>query len=293
MIPTNLAQQLLQCAQLLLSIAEQQGAVRPAATLTVNELLDEFLATKARTGRSQRYLWSVRTSVARLLGDFRERKVVDVKAADVEAALAGLPVAARTARTYFTDVRILFNFAVRREYLARNPLLSIEVPSFLPKPPALHSPDEVRAVLKVAFERDRAMGRSLAVRYFAGVRAAELQRMSEANLLDGYVEIPAEKSKTRRRRLVSISPNLRAWLDTGGTLRTGRMSGELAEVARRAGVPWPGNVTRHSFCSYHLAHFGNAGRTALEAGHSEQMLFAHYREVTTKEAAREFWEVGP
>ena len=31
----------------------------------------------------------------------------------------------------------------------------------------------------------------------------------------------------------------------------------------------------------------------VEAGHSEQMLFAHYRELVTKEAAAEFWAIVP
>jgi len=67
----------------------------------------------------------------------------------------------------------------------------------------------------------------------------------------------------------------------------------LARLAAAKGVPWPSNVTRHSFVSYHLAHFGSAAKTALEAGHSEAMLFAHYRELVTPEAAAEFWAIRP
>jgi len=33
--------------------------------------------------------------------------------------------------------------------------------------------------------------------------------------------------------------------------------------------------------------------TALEAGHAEQIMFNHYREVVTKEAAAEFWQIVP
>jgi hypothetical protein len=64
-------------------------------------------------------------------------------------------------------------------------------------------------------------------------------------------------------------------------------------VARLSGAPWPANVTRHSFVSYHLAAFENAGKTALEAGHSEAMLFAHYRAVVTETTALEFWALRP
>lgn len=45
--------------------------------------------------------------------------------------------------------------------------------------------------------------------------------------------------------------------------------------------------------SYHLAAFESAAKTALEAGHSEQMLFNHYRAVVTQETALEFWSIRP
>jgi hypothetical protein len=44
---------------------------------------------------------------------------------------------------------------------------------------------------------------------------------------------------------------------------------------------------------YNLAQFQNAGKTALEAGHSEQMLFNHYRELVTSEEAAAFWAITP
>jgi integrase len=59
-------------------------------------------------------------------------------------------------------------------------------------------------------------------------------------------------------------------------------------------VDWPQNALRHSFASYHLAHFKNAASTALELGHHDsRVTFAHYRElVKPKEAAR-YWKLKP
>ena len=37
----------------------------------------------------------------------------------------------------------------------------------------------------------------------------------------------------------------------------------------------------------------SAAKTALQAGHSEEMLFGHYREIVTAETAAEFWELTP
>jgi hypothetical protein len=98
---------------------------------------------------------------------------------------------------------------------------------------------------------------------------------------------------------VKIHPVLRAWLDLGGELplhdvnnRMRLFTSALKELKPEP-VPWPHNVTRHSFVSYHLAAFENAAKTALEAGHSETMLFAHYRELVTLHEAEQFWALTP
>ena len=118
--------------------------------------------------------------------------------------------------------------------------------------------------------------------------------MTEENILldRGVIEVPAKKSKTRRRRLIVIQPNLRDWLALEAELRpVSPMT--VRAVVRQSKVEWHHNVTRHSFVSYHLAQFQNAAKTALEAGHTEQMLFAHYRELVTQEQAAEFWAIQP
>ena len=118
--------------------------------------------------------------------------------------------------------------------------------------------------------------------------------MTEENILldRGVIEVTAKKSKTRRRRLIAVQPNLRAWLALEGELRAVSPMTVRAEI-RQSKVDWHHNVTRHSFVSYHLAQFQNAAKTALEAGHTEQMLFAHYRELVTPTTAAEFWAIRP
>ncbi len=51
---------------------------------------------------------------------------------------------------------------------------------------------------------------------------------------------------------------------------------------------------RHSFGSYHLGAFENAGKTALQMGHRELgTLFEHYRRAVKKEDAERFWRIQP
>jgi integrase len=51
---------------------------------------------------------------------------------------------------------------------------------------------------------------------------------------------------------------------------------------------------RHSFASYHLAHFQDAAKLALELGHTKQeLLFQHYQELVTPEVAAKYWDIRP
>ena len=63
-----------------------------------------------------------------------------------------------------------------------------------------------------------------------------------------------------------------------------------------AGIPktWPDNALRHSYASYHLAHYKNASELALYLGHADtKVISQHYREVVTKEQAKSYWNIIP
>ena len=48
-----------------------------------------------------------------------------------------------------------------------------------------------------------------------------------------------------------------------------------------------------SFVSYRLAETQDAGKTALESGHDQTILFAHYRELVKPQAAKLYWSIIP
>lgn len=269
------------------------------APLSVSELVTEFLFAKAKAGRSVRYLQTLHMGLAQFARRHGAVPVPEISARGVETWLHSRRWSLRTQANRLSEVRTLFAWAVRRGYLPQNPAATVELPDPLPEPIEVHTPEQVRAVLDAAGDMDPTLCRVLAIRYFTGLRSAEALRLAEADLRieAGFVEVPAAKAKTRQRRLVPIRPALSAWLEWTGA-RGGRLplrdeQRRLARVVRAAGVVWPHNVTRHSFCSYHLAAFQNAGQAALEAGHSETMLFAHYRAIVLPEAAERFWAVCP
>lgn len=191
------------------------------------------------------------------------------------------------------DARTLFAFALRRDLVRTNPAAAVEMPRREDLPPGIHTPAQVKRVLETARGTDLDVCRLLAVQYFAGLRPAEAARISDADIAGGFVRVSGVNSKTRQRRLVTIQPALEAWLGVGGSLPVLNRVRRYYRVRKAAGVPWSHDVTRHSFVSYHLAHFRSAAGTAMEAGHSEAILFRHYRELVTPAAAAEFWAIRP
>lgn len=267
----------------------------PGSGVTLGSLVRDFLISRARANRSDRYLRQLRSSLAFWVQGRSSLDAASITTETIESWIDARGGATRTQRGYLMDLRTLFEWSVRRQILARNPAKDAELPQGAPEREiGIHSPDEVKRVLATAYRINPDVGRHLAVRYFAGLRSAEAHRIRESALLldNGLVEISATQSKTRSRRLVTIQPALRAWLDLGGSLVAMSPNRVKAAIAA-AGVAWPHNVTRHSFVSYHLAEFQNAGKTANEAGHSEAMLYRHYRALVTPAAAKAFWELRP
>jgi integrase len=265
----------------------------PHEGASLADAVNQLLVAKARAGRGDRYLRQLRCSLAAFVRGRGRRPLEAITAGEIESWLMARDLAARTRANTLKDLRLLFAWAQRRGYVRTNPALGVELPQ--PPPagaPGIHSPDEVRRVLEVARRHDPQVCRLLAVRYFAGVRSAEALRLREHDFRPGLLEVPAAKAKTRARRLVTIQPALAAWLALGETLGPMRVD-RVRQVVRAAGVLWPHNVTRHTFCSYHLAAFGSAAGTALEAGHSEAMLFRHYRALATPTEAAAFWAIQP
>ncbi len=89
------------------------------------------------------------------------------------------------------------------------------------KPPGIFTPEQLKKLLEAAHGD---ILPALAIQAFAGVRTAEILRMewSEIDLVGGYINVLATKSKTARRRLVPIAANLAEWLLPYSS-RTGRI----------------------------------------------------------------------
>jgi site-specific recombinase XerD len=273
------------------AIAPQPPQESPALVDVVNQLL----VAKARAGRNDAWIRALRCSLEQFARDGRGRRSLHtLKTAEIEDWVHSQKWSPRTVKNRLAHLQELWRFAAARGFVtAQSPIASVERPSNTAAAPVhIHTPEQVRTVLRAAQKEDLSVLRHLAIRYFAGLRTSEALRLTEEHIRPHHIEVPGWASKTRQRRLVDIPDNLRDWLALGGTLP---MSNEKRArwIAQKASVMWPHNVTRHSWCSYHLALGESASKTSLQAGHSESMLFRHYRAVCTREEAREFFDIRP
>ena len=140
----------------------------------------------------------------------------------------------------------------------------------------------------------------LAIGAFAGLRNAEVRRLDWRDIRfdRGFIECEASMTKTRRRRLVPMQDNLRAWLEplrqsSGPVCLHHSLPGALGALGKQAGLRWKRNALRHSYISYRLALMPDTARVALECGNSPDMIFQHYRELVTPDEAKAWFNIMP
>lgn len=274
-------------------------ATARAKSVTIGNLFEKFIADRKRTKKSAVYLRDLKNRFQRFEVHFgSDFMASDVTPDSVAEWLTSLELSPVSLNNFQRNIGGAFNFAVKRGYIAENPFAGVAPTTTEKNPPAIFTPKEVSALLTNA---DPRLVPFLAIGFFAGLRPeSELARMdwSQVDFESGLIKVTA-KNKTARRRLVTMSDNLRAWLTPymgtiGKVMPTNCRKLRVAAMRAANIKTWVPDVTRHSFASYHLATSENANKTALELGHSTtKTLFEHYRELVTPDAAKAFWKIRP
>jgi integrase len=269
-----------------------------AKSCTVAQLVKQLVATKESDGASQRHLSDLRSRLNIFAEKFDDKPVATITSAEIDDWLRSLPVSPVTRNHYRRLIVLAFNFAVQRGYATDNPA---------EKTAKAKERGGVIGILNVT-QAARLLESAtpdilpyIAIGLFAGLRRAEIERLdwSEVDFESGLIEVKAAKSKTAQRRFATMQPNLREWLlpvrKHKGNITLEDFNKQFVQARESAGIDdWPDNALRHSFASYHLAHFKNAAETALELGHHDSRItFAHYRELVKPKDAERYWNIRP
>ncbi len=265
---------------------------------TAVDLVRELVSAKKADGASRRYLSDLRSRLARFAATFDGQVVATITGAQIDDWLRGLSLSPTSRNNYRRVLVVMFNYAIQRGYATGNPAETTAKAKVIGDAPGILTVVQTARLLQAASSE---LLPYLAIGAFAGLRRAELERLdwSDVHFDSELIEVTAAKAKTARRRFVKMQPNLQEWL-----LPLRKRSGKIApsnlrktfERARVAAgmTTWPDNALRHSFASYHLAHFKDAAALALEMGHIDSgMIFEHYRELVRPKDAERYWNITP
>lgn len=266
---------------------------------TAGNAFKAFMESKTNDGLRARYLNDLRSRVGQFALVFEDRPLSGIEPREIDRYLREKGVKPLTRNTIALRLGVFFEYAKEQGWVQINPVHGMTKAKVAPHSPGILTVEETARLLEAASEETLPF---IALGAFAGIRTAELERLEwkDIHWEEKLIEVSALSSKTASRRFVKMQPNLFEWL-APYCMNKGKIAPEndlyrrLKRDQERAGIlHWPQNGLRHSFASYHMAHFRNAGDTALELGHTNSAItFKHYRELVTPGEAERFWKIVP
>lgn len=140
-----------------------------------------------------------------------------------------------------------------------------------------------------------------AICLFAGIRPCvrfgEITKLQaeSVKLETNVIHIEPEVSKVRMKRLVTIHPNLAAWLNAYPLEKFPIIPKNAVNVHRRICHKFglSHDVLRHTFISMFVAKYRSMGEAALQAGNSEAIIRKHYLDLKSAKEAELFFGIMP
>ena len=277
---------------------------RPAGgKKTLPDAIAEFVAAKRKGGRRESYVRILEWVLKAFAENFKGCHVNEISRENVESWLDGHQNLA-TRKNRIRDLSIFFEFCRRRGYCASNPLEHIDRPIVTRGKPEIFTVNEAAALLTAAESHpELEFTPAIAIGLFAGLRTEEIKKLDWRNIDFEHkqIDVDAQIAKRRQQRNVDMPNCLVEWLAPNVKLKgpvypVKAARRKLKQLRKFAGIKkWPDNGLRHSYGSYHVAHFQDANRTALQMGHATtDMLFNHYRNYRIrKKDAESYWTLAP
>jgi len=185
---------------------------------------------------------------------------------------------------------------------------------------AILTPAECEILLRTAETHFPQAVPLFALQLFAGIRVEEITRMEAGHVTADGIDLPASVTKKGRRRHITPSKTLAAWLEKYPFAPCSNWRETSAACRRIAGWDvvsvilkerlrvktmeplaeptlgrWPQNALRHSHASYAVASGVPLESLLFEFGHagSPTLLRQHYVGRASKKQALEFFTIAP
>ena len=206
-----------------------------------------------------------------------------------------------TKRNHYKRLNAFYNWAKRERLTKSNPCDNVISPARESSEVTVASVDDIKKLFKVAWKARPAVCTRLALEAFAGLRNSAAARLEKTDVNFEYkgITLPGPKLKTRGRRYIDGLPeNLWLWLRAAPpeawTMTERQYIAAKSQAFALAEVKNPGNVLRHSFCSYHIVMHKDAAQTAIILCHaSPRTLYQHYKGRATSADGPRYFSIIP
>lgn len=278
---------------------------RAIQKISSRDAVKEYLDEKMNIGRDENYYRAIRNMLDRFLAAFPGSLVLSLTAQDARSWVAGLNYAPVTIKNHRTTLKCFFNWCVQRGYARENIFKAVPVPDVILPEPEFLTVDQLRLVLGTAIKSCPDALPYLVLQAFGGLRASACAKLDVQNVKFAQrgILIRADMAKNKRRIFVDGHPdNLWEWLEfarriapEGFELTKRQYDRRKDQIARLSKFRMPHNALRHSFCTYHVAKFGDAGKTATLLTHrgNVALLYEHYRGNATREEGEQYFSIKP
>jgi integrase len=280
----------------------------PERNVSLAAAVDEYLATKRkeheRTLLSERQLRSIKYELETFKRRFPAPTLPESSAASL---IAYLERGAPSLKTYNNRRAVLstfFKFAYWKDWITTNPIEKTphhRISHRRGSATTITAEHATKLMAHLETFQDGVLVPYFALCLFAGIRPSlycgEITRLrpEHVRLDTGVIHIEPEVAKVRMKRLVTIQPNLAAWLRAYPLDRFPIIPTNVPRIRRKvfAAFGLTHDVLRHTFISMFVAKFRSMGEAALQAGNSESIIRKHYLDLKSTAEAEHFFAILP
>lgn len=272
--------------------------------ISLKDAIKEHLDEGYNLGRDDNWMRAGRNILQRF--EFaHEGNVNSIAQEDAISWIHSLKFAPSTIENHADKMKAFYNWCIDRGYAAENPFKKIPLPDVIPHEPEFLKVAQMGNLMKVAQEHYPDAVAYFALNGFAGLRSSACARidLDDIDFKQRGILIRAINAKNKRRIYIDGHPdNLWEWLawakknaPEGFELSKRLWDRRRGQVQKEAKIKMPHNALRHSFCTYHVALHGDAGKTATLLTHrgNVSILYEHYKGNASKAQAKEYFKISP
>lgn len=269
---------------------------------TIAGLVELYIAEQESRGREKNGIAQSKTCLRRFAAVYGDLSPKDIGADEIENWIHSLNWCTRTVWNHYAQARQFFRWKGVRSIVPITPFLDVDAPDKTDADARrqIYTVEEMEHLL--THDVDPWAKCKIVLGGFAGLRTCELARMTYESIDAEFDEIVVTKEQSKqgkamRPRSVTLQPAVLRHLPMG----TGSLIGESKEWRCHRGMPeetkidgdrMRPNAFRHSFASYHLAHFRDALKTAFEMGHtSSKLVYETYANAVSRRDAARWWSL--